>query len=385
MGGMKTVNFEPCRMPPRAEALREEVRAFLREALEGWTSARRAHSWDGFDPEFSRKVGARGWIGMTWPKRYGGGEHSALERHAVLEEMLAAGAPVSSHWIADRQSGPLLLRFGSERQRQEILPRIARGELCFCIGMSEPDVGSDVAGIRARARKVDDGWVLTGTKLWTTNAHRAHYMIGLFRTAGDPADRHAGLSQFLIGMARPGITVRPVPDLTGEEHFNEVVFDDALLPPDSLIGREGEGWGQVMAELALERSGPERFLSSIQALIELIRAVAARPSEEGAAVVGRLVAQLVTLRQMSLSVAAMMEAQGDPALEACLVKDLGTGFEQSLPEAVQTLLGLELDPGAGSDLQRTMAHLVRMAPAYSLRGGTREILRGIVARGLGLR
>jgi len=385
MGGMKTFNFEPCWMPPRAEALREEVRAFLRENLEGWTPARRAHSWDGFDPEFSRKVGERGWIGMTWPKRYGGGEYSALERHAVLEEMLVAGAPVSSHWIADRQSGPLLLRFGSERQRQEILPRIARGELCFCIGLSEPDAGSDVASVRARARRVDGGWMLTGTKLWTTNAHRAHYMIGLFRTGGGPADRHAGLSQFLIDMARPGITVRPIPDLTGEEQFNEVVFDDAFLPQDSLIGREGEGWGQAMAELALERSGPERFLSSIQALIELIRVLAGRPSEEAAAVVGRLVAQLVTLRQMSSSVAGMLEAHGDPAIEACVVKDLGTAFEQSVPEAVQSLLGLEIDPGAGSDLQQVMAHLVRMAPAFSLRGGTREILRGIVARGLGLR
>jgi len=372
-------------MPPGAEALREEVRAFLRAHLGGWTPARRAHSWDGFDPEFSRKVGERGWIGMTWPRRYGGGESSALERHVVLEEMLVAGAPVSSHWIADRQSGPLLLRFGSERQRQEILPRIARGELCFCIGMSEADAGSDVANIRTRARKVDGGWRVTGTKLWTTNAHRAHYMIGLFRTGGDPADRHAGLSQFLIDMARPGIAVRPLPDLTGEERFTEVVFDEAFIPQDDLIGREGEGWGQAMAELAFERSGPERFLSSIQALVELIRVLAAQPSEESAAVVGRLVAQLVTLRMMSLSIAGMLDANANPALEACLVKDLGTGFEQSLPEAVQNLLGLELDPGAGSDLQQVTAHLVRMAPAFSLRGGTREILRGIVARGLGLR
>lgn len=372
-------------MPPGAEALREEVRAFLRENLAGWTPARRAHSWDGFDPEFSRKVGARGWIGMPWPKQYGGGESSALERHAVLEEMLVAGAPVSSHWIADRQSGPLLLRFGSERQRREILPRIARGELCFCIGMSEPDAGCDVASIRTRARTVDGGWIVTGTKLWTTNAHRAHYMIGLFRTGDDPADRRAGLSQFLIDMAGPGITVRPVPDLTGEEHFNEVVFDEAFVPQDGLIGREGGGWSQAMAELAFERSGPERFLSSIQALVELIRVLAGQPSEESAAVVGRLVAQLVTLRRMSLSIAGMLDTNANPALEACLVKDLGTGFEQSLPEAVQNLLGLELDPGAGSDLQQVTAHLVRMAPAFSLRGGTREILRGIVARGLGLR
>jgi len=382
---MTFLNFELSPLPPEVVPLREDVRAFLRESLRDWAPARRAQSWDGFDPEFSRKLGAQGWIGMTWPKRYGGGGRNAFERYVVLEELLVAGAPVSSHWIADRQSGPLLLRFGSERQRETILPRIARGELCFCIGLSEPDAGSDVASIRCRARREGGGWRVTGTKLWTTNAHRADFMIGLLRTGGEPADRQIGLSQFLIDMATPGITVRPLPDLTGGNHFNEVVFDDVFLLEDALIGRENEGWNQAMAELAFERSGPERFLSSIQALVELIRLIATEPSEEGAALIGRLVSQLVTLRKMSQSIAGMLEANQNPVFEAAVVKDLGTDFEQSLPEAVQSFLGLELDPERGSDLQQVMAYLVRMAPAYSLRGGTREILRGIVARGLGLR
>lgn len=382
---MTFLHFELSPLPPEVVPLREAVRAFLRENLREWTPARRAQSWDGFDPEFSRKLGARGWIGMTWPKRYGGAERNAFERYVVQEELLVAGAPVSLHWIADRQSGPLLLRFGSERQRQAILPRIARGELCFCIGLSEPDAGSDVANIRCRARREDGGWRVTGTKLWTTNAHHAHFMIGLLRTSGEPADRQSGLSQFLIDMATPGITVRPLPDLTGGKHFNEVVFDDVFLSEDALIGRENEGWNQAMAELAFERSGPERFLSSIQALVELIRLIATAPTEEGAALIGRLVSQLVTLRKMSQSIAGMLEANQNPVFEAAVVKDLGTDFEQSLPEAVQSFLGLELDPERGSDLQQVTAYLVRMAPAYSLRGGTREILRGIVARGLGLR
>ena len=382
---MTFLNFELSPLPPEVVPLREDVRAFLRESLRDWTPARRAQSWDGFDPEFSRKLGAKGWIGMTWPKRYGGAERDAFERYVVLEELLVAGAPVSSHWIADRQSGPLLLRFGNERQRQTILPRIARGELCFCIGLSEPDAGSDVASIRCRARKVDGGWRVTGTKLWTTNAHRAHFMIALLRTSGEPTDRQKGLSQFLIEMASPGINVRPLPDLTGGEHFNEVVFDDIFLSEDALIGQENNGWNQAMAELAFERSGPERILSSIQALVELIRFIAAEPTEEGAALIGRLVSQLVTLRKMSQSIAGMLEAKKDPVFEAAVVKDLGTDFEQSLPEAVQSFLGLELEPNRGSDLQQVMALLVRMAPAYSLRGGTREILHGIVARGLGLR
>lgn len=381
---MTPFHFEPCSLPQEAETLRREVRVFLQDVGANWTPAQRAQSWDGFDPEFTRQLASRGWIGMTWPKRYGGRERSALERYVVLEEMLFAGAPVSFHWIAERQSGPLLLRFGTEQQRLDIVPRIARGELCFCIGLSEPDAGSDVANIRTRARHVDGGWRITGTKLWTTNAHRAHYMIGLFRTAGEPADRHAGLSQFLVDLSGPGITARPIRDLTGGEHFNEVVFDDAVLPDDALIGREGEGWKQAMAELAFERSGPERFLSSIQALIQLIRSLGTAGSDEGAVLVGRLTAQLVTLRKMSLSIAGMLEAQSDPALEAAVVKDLGGAFEQSLPEAVQAFLGIELGSG-DADLQQVMTQLARMSPAYSLRGGTREILRGIIARGLGLR
>jgi alkylation response protein AidB-like acyl-CoA dehydrogenase len=379
------LRFAHFRLPPEAERLRQDVRAFLRECSAAWTPAQRAQSWDGLDPEFSRQVGARGWIGMTWPKRYGGGERSAFERYVVMEEMLYAGAPVSFHWIADRQSGPLLLRFGTEQQRQTILPRIARGELCFCIGLSEPDAGSDVASIRTKARQSEGGWRINGTKLWTTNAHRAQYMIGLFRTAGEASDRHAGLSHFLVDLSLPGITVRPIRDLTGAEHFNEVNFDDALLPEGALVGRLGEGWNQAMTELAFERSGPERFLSSIQALIELIRHVGNTPTEEDAALIGRLTAQLVTLRNMSLSVSGMLEAHQDPALEAAIVKDLGGVFEQALPEAVQSLLGLELGLGEGSDLRQVTAHLTQMAPAYSLRGGTREILRGIIARGLGLR
>lgn len=382
---MNAFRFETCSLPAGTAKLRQEVREFLDECSGDWTPAARAQSWDGFDSQFSQRLGARGWIGMTWPKLYGGGEHNALDRYVVLEEMLFAGAPVSFHWIADRQSGPLLLRFGNERQRQDILPRIARGELCFCIGLSEPDAGSDVANIHTRARETDDGWRITGSKLWTTNAHHANYMIGLFRTAGDPADRHAGLSQFLVDLSRPGISVHPIRDLSGADHFNEVVFDNALLPADALIGRVGEGWKQAMAELAYERSGPERFLSSIRSLIELIRAVGCSPSEEAAALVGRWTAQLMVLRQMSISVAGMIEAKRDPALEAAVVKDLGGTFEQALPEAIQAFAGLDLDAEHGSDFQQVMAHLTRVIPSFSLRGGTREILRGIIARGLGLR
>ena len=382
---MSAFRFDICRLPPEAEALRQKVRAFFEEELSHMTPLQRADSWDGFDRDFSRKMAAKGWIGLTWPEQYGGHERTALERYVVLEEALVAGAPVSAHWIAERQSGPLLLNFGSEEQCHKILPGIAKGELVFCIGMSEPDSGSDLASLRSPAKRSDDGWLLNGAKVWTTNAHEADYMIGLFRTSTDPDNRRGGLSQFLIDMKTPGITVNPIVDLPGREHFNEVVFEDVHLSHDCLIGTEGEGWDQVTAELAYERSGPERYLSSIQILLALVDELKANPSERGTIAVGELMARLATLRAMSLSLASMLEKGQNPSLEATVVKDLGTGFEQTLPDIAQSLIDLEPDPDSGSDMQMVLSFLIQAAPSFSLRGGTREILRGIIARGLGLR
>jgi alkylation response protein AidB-like acyl-CoA dehydrogenase len=384
-GAMRAFQFDLCDLPPETESLRAEVRAFLQETQADEPPLRRARSWGGFDRQFSRKVGARGWIGMTWPKRYGGHERSALERYVVLEEMLAAGAPVSAHWVADRQSGPLLLRFGTEAQRERFLPSIARGELAFAIGMSEPDSGSDLASIRTRAERVDGGYRVNGTKVWTSNAHLSDYMIALFRTHSSPGKKHEGLTQFLVDVKSPGINIRPIIDLSGAHHFNEVVFQDVFVPEDMRVGDDGAGWSQVTTELAFERSGPERYLSSIALLTELIREVSKTPSERAAVTVGRLVAHLVTLRQMSIAVAGMLQAGKNPNLEAAVVKDLGTNFEQETPEVVHALLGLEPALAHGTELQRVLAYLVQTAPSFSLRGGTREILRGIIARGLGLR
>lgn len=381
---MQKFTFIPPDMPHGAASLRAEVRAFVQSALSDMTPLQKARSWTGFDADFSRKLGARGWIGMTWPKRYGGHEHGALERYVVLEELLAAGAPVAAHWIADRQSGPLLLRFGTEQQRQQFLPAIARGEHYFCIGLSEPGVGSDLAAVRTRAHKVDGGWRLNGTKLWTTIANRAHTMIALVRTSGEADARHAGLSQLLVSLQSPGVTVRPIVDMVGESHFNEVFFDDVFVADDMLVGLEGEGWKQGTAELSLERSGPERYLSSFQLLVELLRAAGPSPSEAVRLLIGHLTAELWTIRQMSVSVAGQLAEGKDPAVEAAIVKDLGASFEQELPRAVQAIADERLN-GANSALRAVTDYLLQTSPSFSLRGGTREILRGIVARGLGLR
>lgn len=377
--------FDLATLPPEAEAMRAELRAFLAQEIAAIPYEKRARSWSGFNPDFSRKLGERGWLGMTWPKKYGGHERTALERYVVVEELLAAGAPVAAHWVADRQSGPLLLKFGTEAQRQRVLPGIARGETYFAIGMSEPDSGSDLASVRTRATRTAEGWRVNGTKLWSSWAHKAQYMIAVFRTGDNTDQRQMGLSQFLVDLSAPGINIRPIADLTGHEHFNEVVFDNALLPEDALIGAEGQGWAQVTAELAYERSGPERFLSSMALVQQIVEAAGPDPSERVAIAIGRIAARLHALRRLSLSVATQLQRGENPALEASLVKDVGAIFEQEIPDIAHELFARE--PSAESDegLLRVQHYLTQTAPSFSLRGGTREILRGIIARGLGLR
>jgi alkylation response protein AidB-like acyl-CoA dehydrogenase len=377
---MTILNFPPLVLPPEAGELRARVRAFLTERLSSTPLRDRVRSWSAVDVAFSRKLGQHGWIGMTWPKKYGGGERGVLERYVVLEELLAAGAPVGAHWIADRQSGPLLLRYGTEAQRTLLLPRMARGECYFCIGMSEPAAGSDLSALLTRANRVDGGWRVNGSKIWTTNAKHAHFMIALVRTSGETADRHRGLSQVIIDLTSPGITVRPITDLVGDSHFNEVFFDDTFVPDGMLVGTEGDGWRQVTAELALERSGPERYLSSFCLLDAFVQAHRDTADQSIKAMIGTMVAQLWTLRQMSMSIAGQLAHGREPSVEAAMVKDLGTQFEQQVPALIQGLP--DEKTRASADMAQALDFLLQVSPVFSLRGGTREILRGIISKGL---
>ena len=375
------------RIPDSAQALRPAVRAFLDETLAGRTTERLARSWMGFDAEFSRALARQGWVGLTLPREYGGGGQDAFHRFVLAEELLCRGAPVSAHWIADRQSGPLILKYGTEAQRRFYLPKVCAAEVFFCIGMSEPQSGSDLAGLRTRATRTADGWVLKGQKLWTTNAHRAQYMIALVRTSGAPEDRHKGLSQLIVDLSLPGITVRTIGDLAGDAHFNEVFFDDVQLPAEALVGEQGAGWAQVTAELAFERSGPERIYGSIvlfDAWVEYLRSLP-RASDAELMLAGKLLAQLAPLREMSLALTARLAAGHSPVTEAALVKDLGTEFEQALPNLLADALYASPQAAPPQMLLRTLHYVLQVCPTFSLRGGTREILRGVIARGLGLR
>jgi len=382
------LRFDQIRLPPECDKLRGEVRAFLaQEIAAGTFDPDRPGHGDSHDAAFSRRVGAKGWIGMTWPKKYGGQERSFLERYVVTEEFRVANAPVRLHFVADRQSGPILLKYAPEHVKMDILPRICRGELCFVIGMSEPGSGSDLFAAKAKATRTERGWRLKGTKIWTSNAHIADYMLGLFRTSAPTKEnRRHGLTQFLIDMKTPGITVNPIYQMTGQHDFNEVVFDDAVIPEDHVLGEVDGAWKQATSELAYERSGPERFLETFYVLIELIRALGPNPDLRSAEGLGRLVAQAHALRRMSVSVAGMLQAGKEPVVEGSLVKDLGTIWEQKLPGRVRELAAfLAPETGNRATLEEQLAFATKVAAKLTIQGGTTEILRGIIARGLGLR
>ena len=375
------------RIPPADEALRAEVRAFLLDAIQDLPAHVRARSWGGYSAELSRKLGAKGWIGVTLPKEYGGGGRSAFTRYVLVEEFLACGAPVGSHWIADRQSAPLILKYGTEAQKRFYIPRVCRGEAFFCIGMSEPGSGSDLASVKTRATPNEKGFVLNGQKIWTTNAHHCQYMIALVRTSGEAQDRHKGLSQVIVDLSLPGVTVRPIEDLSGDSHFCEVFFDNVQQGAVALIGAESQGWEQVTAELAFERSGPERLFSSIVLFdqrLDYLRTPQGR-SASSVRLAGKVLTQLSPLRAMSVAIQDKLVRGESPIVEAALVKELGTTLEQMIPAAIADDLFAREGEDVPVELLLTLKYVTEAAPSYSLRGGTRDILRGMIARGLGLR
>ena len=372
------------------ETLRAEVRAFIAEAVDTGRFVPDCDSWlAGWDPAFSAELASRGWIGMAIPKEYGGSERGSLERYVVIEELLAAGAPVAAHWMADRQIAPALLRFGTEEQKRKYLRKIATAQAFFALGMSEADAGSDLAAIRTRATKVEGGWLINGAKLWTSGGHHAHAIVLLARTSPvDPNARHGGMSQFIVELKAKGVTINPILLMSGEHHFNEVVFEEAFVSDDAMLGTIGEGWKQVTAELAYERSGPERLLSTFPLLTAMFRRVGdgLDVGEAELAALGTLVSRARSLREISMSIASALQRGEAPDVAAAVAKDLGTRFEQDVVDtALRILDGAAGDPSSADQLERLLARAALHSPGFTLRGGTNEILRGVIVRGMGLR
>jgi alkylation response protein AidB-like acyl-CoA dehydrogenase len=384
----ENIDFSSLELPPAAVRLRGEVREFLKQELAAGTFKPQLGHAE-YDLAFTKKVAARGWIGLTWPKKYGGQERSYLERFVMTEEMLAACAPCAAHWFGDRQTGPSLLRYGSDYLKDKYLKAITRGEVSFALGMSEPGSGSDLASVRTRAEKVDGGWRVTGQKVWTSWAHKADAFFVLCRTSPQTGDRHEGLSQLIVELKNaPGVTVRPIRFMNGRHSFNEVFLDNVFVPDNRVVGDVGQGWKQITSELAFERSGPERFMTTFPLLVELIRRLGNSADARAQEMAGRLTARLWTLRRMSLAIALALDPssgrQGavDLGTEAALVKDMGTFYEREIIDAARVLVAVEPTMDAADTFERYLAECIISAPVSTIRGGTTQVLRTLIARRL---
>ena len=238
------------------------------------------------------------------------------------------------------------------------------------------------ASVRSKGEKVDGGWKLTGRKVWTSGAHRNHYAITMVRTTPlDASRRHEGLSQFLVDLKAPGVTIRPIISMANEHHFNEVILDSVFVPDNRILGKPGDGWKQVTSELAYERAGPERFLSTLSLFKSYAGSAGNKPDDRKAEQIGRYLAHYMALRGMSTSIAGMLDQGQLPNTEAAIVKDLGATLEREMPEK------LRIAPGRtpGGAYERDLEDAVMNSPSWTLRGGTPQILKGIIAKGLGLR
>lgn len=359
-----------------------EVRATVRELVDGWLAegsfTPSCDAWlRHYDLAFTQAMAEAGLIGISWPREYGGAGRSGLARLVVTEELLRAGAPVAAHWIADRQIGPSILEHGSEAAKRTYLPGIASGEVTFCLGMSETEAGSDLASVRTTASRTDDGWEITGRKIWTSQAHRSTHAYVLARTSKG-ASKHEGLTEFIVAMSHPGVEVRPIYDLRGEHHFNEVSFDAVPVADDHVLGEVGEGWQQVTAQLSLERGGVERVLSTyplFDAALEERRGSGGSPADTG-----EMLARFAALRAMAFDVASAIDTGTRPVFEAAMLKDLGTVLERDVNEFARELLDAEADPSVDG-AAGLLAQGILAAPGFTIRGGTTEVLRTIIARG----
>ena len=380
------MRFTPTELTADELALQSEVRAFLAEELPPGSHEPGLGMSAAHDPAFSKKMAERGWVGMALPKEWGGSNRKAVDRFIVVEEMLRWGAPVGYHWVADRQTGNVILKFGTEEQKARFLPKICAGELGFSIGMSEPDSGSDLASVTTKAERDSGGWIVNGTKIWTSNAHTNDWFICLLRTQplDEVGSKREGLSQFLIDLHdTPGLELGPIPFLNGEHHFNEVSFHDVFVPDENVVGTPGMGWNQNTTEMAYERGGPDRWLSVFSTVEQLLREVQGTDLDDRTVeLFGELAARWWGIRNLSLSVSRLIDAGEAPSVESALVKEMGTRFEIESIERLVELVDTELSLESSSLFERLLAQCVLTGPGNTIRGGTIEILRSVASKGL---
>jgi alkylation response protein AidB-like acyl-CoA dehydrogenase len=380
------------RFTPAQQAFREEVRDFLRTELPaGRPAAGDAESYD-YGRQFSKKLAARGWIGLAWPKALGGKELGTIEQTIFNEEMITGDAPTGYHFVAERQMGPSIFRQGTEEQKQYFIPRILSADVSFAIGMSEPGAGSDLANVQTRAVIDGDDYVVNGQKIWTSNAHRADWLWLVCRT--DPAaPKHRGISVLLLDMKSPGITVRPLINLANRHGFNEVFFDNVRVPRKNLVGEENRGWYITAENLDFERSGIDRLASTGRLYRDILDYVRGRTDVTGEqARVARIeLAEREIEYQIGRIIAyrvSWLTSQGRiPNYEASMSKVYGAEWSQRIARTgmkVANAFAMTATPEERRLREKIeLAYLITSAD--TIRGGTSEIQRNIIAtRGLGL-
>ncbi len=377
---------------------REEVQDFLKLELKQGSFEPIQNAWmDGFSKEFSRKMSEKGWIGLTWPKEYGGQGRSYIDRTIMQEEMLKAGAPLAFHFLGDRQIGPTLIRFGSDELKKEFLPKIINAEISFCLCMSEPDAGSDLASVRTTAIEEGNDYTINGQKVWTTLGHMADFGWLLAKTNLNPSlPRHKTLSEFLLNMKSPGVTVQPLINILGDHSFNEVFLDDVKVPKDRLIGEKDKGFDQIMEQIVYERAGIERLMQNYpvkECLVEYAKTTKrnGRYLWEDPIIrnsIATLEIEFNVGRILCYHVAWTIDQGRVPNYEASVCKVFCTQFEKKLSDAATQLMGLygQLLPGSKRAPYGGIAsESYLLSPSYTLQGGTVEILKNIIAlRGLKL-
>ena len=381
---------------PEQEAFRKEVSDFLEEEIRNGTFQPMCDGWiQGYSPEFTGKMAARGWIGLSWPREYGGQGRSETDRLILTEELLRYGAPAACHWFADRQIGRSIIAHGTEEQKQELLPLILKGEAYIGLGMSEPEAGSDLASLQTRAVEDGDDYIIDGQKMWTSCARYMTHVYLVARTDPD-APKHRGISEFIIDASLPGISIRPTIDITGSEAWGEVFYDGVRVSKRHLIGEKNRGFYQILNQLDYERAGLERLMGNyplFKAIIEFTR----ETERNGVPLckdplirdkLARLQVEFEMGRLLTYRVVLVMEQGRAPNVEAAMAKAYCTTFEQRLASVATEMLGLYGQLVAESK----WAPILGMAPhsylgskGYSLQAGTTEVLKNIVAtRGLGL-
>jgi len=378
------------------QKFRKEVQDFLEGELKQGLWQPSCDAWImGFDPEFTKRVAQKGWIGLTWPKEYGGQGRSYVDRLILTEEMLRYGAPAGCHWFADRQIGGSILEYGTDEQKREFLPMILRGEARVGLGMSEPEAGSDLASLKTRAIEDGDGYIIDGQKVWTSGANQMNWIYLVARTDPD-APKHKGISEFLFEASLPGVTVNPIIDITGRVHFNEVFLDGVHIPQKCLIGEKNRGFYQILHQLDFERSGMERLMGNyplFEALIQYTKETKrnGKPLSEDPLIRSKLAQLKIEFevgRLHMYRIAMVMDEGRAPNWESAMSKVYGTTFEQHLANEAMEIIGLygQLSPESKWAPMLGMAHESYLSSkGYSLQAGTSEILKNILAlRRLGL-